>query len=243
MTSPVGKVAVRVLNDLANRVRFFVKTLPARLRAVGNPKQGGTLDPQEALYRVTAILRLSTQYEFEAITIAVKENLIQNMTGTCEGLRRLILRMETMCNTGGSVALGKLQRSSTSTTLWRSFLQDTVLKIAHEHQIYAMLPGIYFLLLSLVGPNELAVDRSLSASDRIRCSTGFPFVLEKVHLGLSNKSSASERCGAVLDHRALWKFASLDPNSQIEVWDSLPMLFKFKNWEELECGVLETVDL
>ena len=229
------------LERLTQTLRFYVKTLPSGLRAIGTPKvAGGPIDPDGTITVVTGLLRVSKQYGFEAITGATNEALGQHTTRNPAGLSRLIQCMRKTL-TGPHKTSNALNAAQSGKTLeqWRSFLFNTLLPLAHEHKVYAMLPGIYFLLLSLLGPKVLSKEKTLSSSDKIRCATGFPFVLRNVIRALDNPSVNV----GDLDHRALWEFSALSPDLQSGIWEYLPVSFQFESWEQLESGVLDTVEI
>jgi len=97
-----------------------------------------------------------------------------------------------------------------------------------------MLPGLYFLLLSLYSFTNLSVNQNFSISDRTRCLAGFPYIHRDICREKENLKQEE------LDHKTLWAFSRLTSDAQNKIWESLPSIFKFKSWEELEDEKLNT---
>ena len=220
-----------------------MSSFPRMLRSIGVQKSaGGTVDPNGIIPLVRGILELSLKYDFDRIGPAVKQSVSQHLVGSSAALSSLLRRVRSSCampkppdlqNWSSDAIRDYFKPKRLSLLQWQESVKR-LLALAHEHKIHTMLPGLYFLLLSLHGPAELAVNTSFSLSDRARCTTAFPFIHRDIckHHPSSNQDA--------LDHRTLWAFCLLTNNAQEEIWASLPSAFKFKNWKQLEYENLNT---
>ena len=220
-----------------------MKTFPQKLRSIGlQDTPGGPIDLQGAIPLAQGILQLATKYNFHLITPAIKETLA-GFIGSPPALSRLLHRIELSIDRARSYA-GVLvipttdasQTSRKSVAEWKKVVEK-LLYIAHKDHLPAMFPGLYFLMLALYGPAQLAVDQACTLSDRARCLAGFPFI----HRDICKYDHCFKQ--EDLDHRALWAFYLLRSDVQEDIWRRLPGLFKFKGWEELESGAIETTAL
>jgi len=202
---------------------YLVKTLPEALNAIGSWRfsAGQTVVDPDLFPAIEGVLRISNKYNFLDIAAAMKETLARFLVGSPEALFRLLAR------------LNRTLRGSLSDPVWR-YQPPTFLKFAHNHRIPALLPGIYYLILSVYDPNELAQTQEVPAVDKIRCLTGFPGLYAQLTSGNDLLKEGEGR------NRVFWNFVSLSREDQQKIWDSLPGLFRLGTWEDLKRGVVST---
>jgi len=112
-------------------------------------------------------------------------------------------------------------------------LTTTLLDFSYSQKIPVLLPGIYYLILSVYHPNRL-VECQIPAIDKIRCLTCFPALFAQV--------TSSNELFKRSDSRNIQFlcFTSFTQDCQQEIWNSLPSLFRLGIWEDLKRGIVST---
>ena len=143
--------------------------------------------------------------------------LARFLIGSLEPLSRLLDRISS-----GGFAQQQAQEQTLS-----------LLSFAYRHKIYTLLPCVYYLILSVYDPTQLAGTSSIPAVDRIRCLSAFPTLFNRVNGGSQPLDGPYRKC-------AFWKFASFTRDLQKAIWNDLPGLFQLGTWDELKQGVIST---
>jgi len=183
-----------------------------------------TQDPEGAIPDIRMILRLGIKYDFPSLTAAVRSTLAQHAIDTPSALSRLVKRMKKGCN-------GEGPYYEVCRMAWGTHLRE-LLGLAHGHKIFTMLPGIYYLFLALDGPTRLSKNGELSNADRLRCCSGFHAL--HCHVYRLAVGRTYQPHGDDSDHQTLWLFPELKASEQENVWELLPHIFQFTDWNTLQ---------
>jgi len=109
----------------------------------------------------------------------------------------------------------------------------TLLNFAYQYKMHDLLPGIYYLILSVYNRIPLSGALRIPAVDRIRCLTALPVLLMNVA-----GTSYNLKCDYTTD--GFREFSSLTRNHQNQIWEHLPQIFQLGRWDELRRGIIST---